>query len=600
MNMIGKKSSRWKIIDQSYFVLFLTFSLMDLTNVGAGLVDGLVITHYLDAESMAAAGIAHPIFSIAGIFGGMFAVGMQTLCTRELGRGDVKAFNRLFSAVMILGTAFSLVLMAAQLVWAEPFAALMGASKKGAALAPLAAAYLRGVGIGLPALIMTSVLTSAIQMDSGRNRVLIGAIACFVLDILLDFAAVFLHMGLFGVGLATALAKYLEAAYLLLHFRKKDKMLRFVPLETNVKEILNVLSCGYEKVLRRLANVLRPILLNKQIIFYGGALAMTAMSVQNSVSNFTQLFSAGLADSLVLMVGIFFGEMNDEAIRETAHCNHRNCLIFCGGVCVLLLIFAEPVAGFYVSGNEELLRMTAFTMRIVAIDTPLSALLRSRIAYLQAIGRTRNMQLLSAAVSLFYVVFSAFLIGKLFGAYGILASFLVSDILAMLTVWLYYCIKTRKLLPSPEDQMNLPDDFHRSPGDVIYLDIRDEEDISLVAHQIGLFCKGHGIGEQTGYHAAVCFEELASNIIAYGFPGCKLEPGIDFLLVFSENELILRIKDNCPPFDVERQITLLVNEGKVDSEERIGLKILSRMAPNISYVHTLETNNVILRFPIGD
>ena len=63
-----KIANRWVVLDQSFFALFLTFSLIELSNVGAGLIDGLIVSNFLDAEAMAAAGIAYPIFSIAGIF----------------------------------------------------------------------------------------------------------------------------------------------------------------------------------------------------------------------------------------------------------------------------------------------------------------------------------------------------------------------------------------------------------------------------------------------------------------------------------------------------------------------------------------------------
>ena len=166
------RPNRWKVLDQTFFSMFITFSLIELTNVGAGLIDGLVVSNFLSAGSMAAAGIAHPVFSIAGIFGGMFAAGMQTVCAKELGRGDVADFNRLFSAAMYLGTSFSAVLAVVLFLGAEPLAVFLGASGKGADLVVLAARYLRGVLIGLPALIMTGVLSSAVQMDSGRRRVM--------------------------------------------------------------------------------------------------------------------------------------------------------------------------------------------------------------------------------------------------------------------------------------------------------------------------------------------------------------------------------------------------------------------------------------------
>ena len=210
-----KTSNRWLVLDQSFFTMFITFSLIELANVGAGLIDGLIVSNFLDAEAMAAAGIAHPIFSISGIFGGMFATGMQTLCSRELGKGDVRSFNRLFSAVMILGTVFSAALTVLLLIGATPLAMLLGASGKGASLTAPATQYLRGVGIGLPGLIMAGVLSSAISMDSGRKRVMTSALLYSGFNVLLDLAAVAFHMGMFGIGLATAVGQYLQIGYLL-------------------------------------------------------------------------------------------------------------------------------------------------------------------------------------------------------------------------------------------------------------------------------------------------------------------------------------------------------------------------------------------------
>ncbi len=595
-----KRTNRWIILDQTFYDLFIAFSLIELTNVGAGLIDGLIVGRFFSADDLAAAGISHPIFSIAGIFGGMFAMGTRTLCTRALGRGDVKDFNRLFSAVMYLGTVVSTILTVVLLIGAEPVARFLGATGNGEALVKPAAIYLRGVVTGLPALIMTGVLTSGIQMDSGRKRVMAGSILCSALNVAFDLVAVYCRMGMFGVGLATSVAQYLEVAYLFLHFRGSDRMLRFVPLSTSVKEMLHLLSCGTEKAVRRMASVLRPVLVNKLVIFHGGAMAMTAMSVENSLCNFTQFFAVGLADATSMLIGVLYGEMNDEGISESKKCIYRNCAIFCGAICVLFLIFARPIARFYIKeADEHLLDMSTFAIRMVALQAPINGIVRSRITYLQAIGRTKNMQALTFVSSLLYVVGCAFVLGALFGAYGIFASYFVSDLLTLATVWVYYCIKTRKLFPSLNDFMNLPEGFHRGPGDVIFLDIRDMDDVSLVSEQIQLFCKGHRIDSRIGYRAALCFEELATNTVTHGFPKCKKDPGIDLRVVYDPKELIVRMQDKCPTFDVERQIAMAIDNGTSNPEEQLGLKLLGAMASDISYVHSLETNNVILRFHLA-
>ncbi|MBQ9686369.1 MAG: ATP-binding protein [Oscillospiraceae bacterium] len=299
---------------------------------------------------------------------------------------------------------------------------------------------------------------------------------------------------------------------------------------------------------------------------------------------------------VVLLVGVLFGEMNDEGIREAGKCIHRYCVIFCGAICLIFFLFARLIAKLYISEDGELLNMTVFAVRMIALQTPINGLVRPRITYLQAVGRTRNMQLLTAMTSLIYVVLSAYVLGAAFGPYGVLARVLLSDSLSLATVWLYYAITKRKPIPTPEDYMALPENFHRSPGDVILLDVRDEEDVSLVSQQIQLFCKGHKIDKQTGYEAAVCFEELAVNTIRHGFPKCKKSPGIDLRVVYDPKELIIRIQDNCPSFNVEREIAMTLSEGAADPGEHLGLKVLGGMASDIKYVHSLETNNVIMHF----
>ena len=113
----------------------------------------------------------------------------------------------------------------------------------------------------------------------------------------------------------------------------------------------------------------------------------------------------------------------------------------------------------------------------------------------------------------------------------------------------------------------------------------------------GLFCKGRKIGSKTGTKAALCFEELAANIINFGFPKCKRQPGLDLRLVFAKDEIVMRLRDNCPMFDVERYIAQEIDGTDESAELRLGLKLIGSFAENISYVHSLDNNNVIIRFP---
>ena len=589
----NKNRHRWEITDKMFFSLFLTGSIIEFSQVGSGFIDGLVISRFLGPDAMAAEGIVHPIYSIMGIISGLLAVGMQVRCTQMIGRGRQKDLSRFFSATVYVGAVVSLLLTSLVLIFAKPFAALLGASGNGASLLIPASRYLIGIGVGIPPLIMTAILAPAFQLDSGRKTVQTGAMIEAVADILLDLLAVKLGFGIIGVGLATAAASYLNLLYQCTHFLKKDRMLHFVRPDIPAPEFLQMLSLGGERALKRLFNTIRPIVLNTIIIAYGGALAMSALSVRNNFSNFIEIFGAGIASAVSLLAGLYYGEVNDEAIEAVDRCRKRAITVCCGSVCVLLFLFAPFIAKFYVSGDRELYRMVTFVIRMLALQNPLQALITSRIKYLQAIQRKYNMNFLIFAAQLAFVLLSAFVLGRLFGVYGILACFTVSDALSLLAVTAFYAIKCRKLTPSRRDLLALPDEFHLSPGEVISLDIRDMNDVSLASEQIMMFCKGHKIEHRTSYFAALCFEELAANVVRYGFPNnSSAHPIIDLRVVITENKFVIRMRDNCPQYDVTKQIAV----ANADDAENIGIRIVSRLASDINYMHVFETNSLIISF----
>ena len=584
------------MVDQSFLSLFITFSVIELTNRGSGIVDGLFVSNFFDAKAIASVGVVKSIFSITGIVSGMLSVGMQSRCSHELGKGDLKGFNRIFSSMFYISVVVSVICMLVLLAGARPLAVLMGASGNGADLVDGAADYLRGIAIGFPSILLVVVLSVACQLDSEKARVRKAGVVSFIGNCIFDYMTVKFGLGVFGIGLATSLASYLQVGYLLLHFRTKDRMLNFTKFNMNFKEILETLALGTERALRSLGKVISPMIVNRIILYFGGTIAMSAFSIQKDFLNLAEIFACGLADATALQAGIYYGEMNSETMRVMGKSAHKFCGLFLGITAAVLIVFARPIAGFYISEQGELFDMVAFSSVMIGIYAPINGLVRARISYLNAVKKTRNMQVMTFLSSVVYTICSAFILGKLFGAYGVLASNLLISVLLLATVWIYMAVVTKKLFPKAEDYLELPDNFDISPKDIISLDIRDMEDVSLVAEQIQLFCKGHKVDGNTGMKAALCFEELAVNIINFGFPKCKTLASIDLRLVFSKDEIVMRLRDNCPMFDVERYIAQGIERSGDDI--RLGLKMIGGLAENISYVHSLETNNVIIRFPI--
>lgn len=600
MLRINNSNNRWAMINHIFFTLFITSTMIELGNIGAGIIDGLIVSNFYDSNALAAVSIATPMFFISCIVSGLFAGGMQTMCSRELGKGNINSFNRIFSTIFYISTAISFIFSIGEFAFSRQLAILFGAEGDCAELADITMQYIRGLAIGLPGLVLVVLVSVGCILDNDRKRPSIAVLVYVIFNSIFDIISIKMKLGTFGIGLATSIGVYIELGYLFFHFRTKDRMLHFIKPNTNLKEIFMIISLGTEKVIRYTLNTISLIIVNKLIIYYGGTLAMSAMAVRNNVDDFADIMALALAEAVSLQMGVLYGERNSEAIRATGKYAHKCCALFLVGVSIVVLLLSKPITALYISDRGELFNMSVFAVCMTAILQPLNALVRARISYLQAINKTKNMRVLSFLAFFGYLVFGAVILGRFFGAYGILSSFLLALVLAIITVWIYYAIRNKKILPTIDDYLTLPDSFYFRPGDIISLDIRNTDDISIVAEQIQLFCKGHKVNSKTGMKVALCFEELTDNIIKFGFPKCKKQPGIDLRIVFTKEEIVMRLRDNCPMFDIEMYIAQEISLNENNVEVSLGLKIISGLAEKISYVHLLETNNVILRFGIED
>lgn len=144
--------------------------------------------------------------------------------------------------------------------------------------------------------------------------------------------------------------------------------------------------------------------------------------------------------------------------------------------------------------------------------------------------------------------------------------------------------------------LNLSDRFYIHPGDIIHLDIRDDNDVSLVAEQIMSFCKGHHINQKIAFHAALVFEELTSIIIRNGRLKNRFQRSVmaDIRCVISDNNFIIRIQDNCLTSDITKILTK-TNEKPNNPKLDISIRIINKIVSEIIYLNTFDTNNIIVK-----
>ena len=87
-------------------------------------------------------------------------------------------------------------------------------------------------------------------------------------------------------------------------------------------------------------------------------------------------------------------------------------------------------------------------------------------------------------------------------------------------------------------------------------------------------------------------EEMATNIVQHGFAKDRKKHSADVRVVHKDGDVILRIKDDCVPFDPSDRQRMADAE---DKTKNIGIRMVFRMASEVRYQNILGLNVLTVR-----
>ena len=211
------------------------------------------------------------------------------------------------SCVLSIGAAS--ILMIVMLVFSTPITIALGATGNAAMLLPKARNYLIGIAIGLPAMNGMRILTGYMPLDNDRNLPIISSIVLTVVDILLDFLVAFvIHGDTLGMGLATSFSYYAALIVLLMHFRKKNILLRFSFRNVPWRESGKIMEQGLPVGICRIGNTLRSAFMNRLLAILATSAAIAAYSVHRQADSLLNPVTIGMADTVAMLACVLLGE----------------------------------------------------------------------------------------------------------------------------------------------------------------------------------------------------------------------------------------------------------------------------------------------------
>ena len=107
-----------------------------------------------------------------------------------------------------------------------------------------------------------------------------------------------------------------------------------------------------------------------------------------------------------------------------------------------------------------------------------------------------------------------------------------------------------------------------------------------------MFCLSRGIDKRRAYFSGLALEEMAGNIVIHGFSLDHKHHSIDVRIVHKDDTMILRIRDDCAPFDPAERQRMAEQD---DTAKNIGLRMVFKMAREIEYQNIFGLNVLTIK-----
>lgn len=588
---MNEKSS--DIIVKTFFKLLPVQIIMVAIGSINSIIDGIFATNMIAPLALSATGLFFPIVKLMDTVNVVLLSGSQVLCGQFMGKNQIDKSKSIFSLDMIVVFIFGILLTFILFFGAKFFTPLF---IKDDVLQVYFWDYLRGYAPGITAYLFITQFTAFLQIEHQEKRTYIGMIIMILSNILGDYLFIdVFQLGLFGLGLATSLSNFLYVIILGSFYFKKKATIAFDIKSVHAKDFKDIVRIGSPKAVAQFAQVIRGLLLNYLMLHFIGNSGISAFSAVNTFGCVFFATTAGISNATSLLSSVYFGEEDRAGIIKIMKTALIRGVGLVTGISVILALVAPLLTRiFYAPDAGELYEMTKMGFLLFPLSMPFSCIFCIYSSYFQCCERLTIVNVLSVFDGLIGAGLFSLLLVPVCKMNGIWYAQVLNGLLCILVIFIYCCMQKKGLPKNITESLLLPDSFGVSDENRIDISVYDIQGVTRLSEQIMDFCKQHNLDHKRTMYAGLSVEEMAGNIVQHGFND-KKKHSVDVRIVLKENELLIRLKDDCKRFNPKEVKELFDPE---DILHNIGIRMISRMAQSMNYQNSFGLNvlTIIIAF----
>lgn len=397
------------------------------------IVDRIFLGQNVGALALAGLAITMPIMNIVHAFGSLVGAGSSARMSIVLGRKDLRWAEKILGNSVILTVFFGALFLTAGYLWMDPILHLFGASD---ATVDFAKEYMM---IVLPGMFFTTVtfnLTGLIRASGYPTKSMWILVGGALLNILLDALFIpFLDMGIAGAAWATTISMVSASIVAIWHFLPKplfghheeDESVREIDAKAEAHRPLvnatvtsidapmtgvnstrkrqqafvrfkrhcwepklyifrNILAIGISPFSMNLAGSAVVALLNKQLIRFGGDMAVSAYGVVNSFASIILLVMLGLCQGMQPIAGYNYGAGHTDRLKTVYKLTMKVCIAI-GVVGCLAVLFVPRLIISCFTHEAALMDISVPALRFMMVMAPLIGFTVTNSQFFQSIDR---------------------------------------------------------------------------------------------------------------------------------------------------------------------------------------------------------------------
>ena len=343
--------------------LFASVLTAAASQIGA-LIDGLMLSHFINEEAMSAVNISSPVIQTLFALCILIGTGGSVLAGMAIGNHRKSEASGIFSVVTVTAVGLGIVLGAAGMIFMSPLLRLLCPD---ASLQDYTSQYLMVMLPGAAIYMLMVVTQMFVTLDGEPRRVTAAVTTCMVVNIVLDYIfIVWCGWAMTGAAVATVISYAAAIAVLMPHFLHKDA-LRF-RLPRTVRHLGQIASMGLPFGIATVLIAVQLLGNNLVAINYIGAAGIVTLSICMYLLRFSMIILTGTLESFQPVAAILKGSGDNRGVVLVLGRAYKFLAVSLSVLALILIIFPGWIATLFGIADAPSLAMLHIALPAYAFN----------------------------------------------------------------------------------------------------------------------------------------------------------------------------------------------------------------------------------------